>query len=178
MLGRLYPTILEIDGLLADVPHDGYAEAAAALLQDPAAVVTLGGARSGESATSLIARARAHWREAGFGLWFLRDMRDGGFAGWGGLRRRELAGGRVVEFAYALAPRLRCKGNAVRLGQAALRLGFDSLGLREIVAVTTAENQHALGVTERLGFEYAETVDRPGGRDLIYRRTAAAHAAA
>ncbi|MFJ5487788.1 N-acetyltransferase, partial [Hansschlegelia beijingensis] len=69
MLGRLYPTILEIDGLLADVPHDGYADAVAALLGDPASVVTLGGARSGEGATSLIARARAHWREAGFGLW-------------------------------------------------------------------------------------------------------------
>jgi len=178
MLSRLYPTILEIDGLLADVPHDGYAEAIAAAAADPAIVATLGGIRSGEGAAGFIARARAHWRETGFGLWFLRDMRDGGFAGWGGLRRCDLAGDRAVEFAYALAPRLRCKGNALRLGQTALQLGFESLALREIVAVTTAENQHALGVTARLGFEYARTLDRPSGPRLVYRRTAAAHTAA
>ncbi|HVI28331.1 GNAT family N-acetyltransferase [Hansschlegelia sp.] len=178
MLSRLYPTILDIDGLLADVPHDGYADAVAATFADPAMVATLGGARLGEGAAGFIARARAHWREAGFGLWFLRDMRDGGFAGWGGLRRCELAGDRGVEFAYALSPRLRCKGNAVRLGQAALQLGFERLALREIVAVTTAENQHALGVTERLGFEYVRSLDRPSGRHLVYSRTAAAHAAA
>lgn len=175
MLGRRYPTIIEIGGLLADVPHDGYGPALAAAFADPAVMMTLGGVRSPEAAAGFIARARAHWRDVGYGLWFLRDLEDGGFAGWVGLRRCEAAGERTVELAYALMPKLRCKGHATRVGAAALQLGFDNLGLAEIVAFTTPGNLHSLAVIERLGFADGGRFEHAGQPHLLYRRTAAAH---
>ena len=177
MLSMRYPTILEIEGLLADVPHDGYAPALAAAFADPQVMATLGGVRAAGAADAFVSRTRAHWREAGFGLWFLRDMRDGSFAGWAGLRRCEAAGERTVELAYALMPKLRCRGHATRVGAAALQLGFDNLGLSEIVAFTTPDNTHSLSVIDRLGFGYDRMFDHAGRPHALYRRTEAMHRA-
>lgn len=178
MLSQRYPTILEIEGVLADVPHDGYLEALGAAFADPAMMTTLGGVRSGDAAASFIVRSRAHWRDAGFGLWFLRDMRDGAFVGWAGLRRCEAAGERTVELAYALTPKMRCKGHATRIGKAALILGFEKLALPEIVAFTTESNTHSLGVIDRLAFAYDKPFEHAGLPHVLYRRTAAMHQAA
>lgn len=177
MLCARYPTIIEFEGLLADVPHDGYREALTVAFADPAVMNTLGGVRPPEAAASFIARSRAHWRDAGFGLWFLRDMRDGAFAGWAGLRRCEADGERTVELAYALTPRLRCKGHATRVGAAALQLGFDNLGLPDVVAFTTPSNTHSLAVIDRLGFAYEKPFDHAGLPHVLYRRTEAMHRA-
>ncbi|MGA0532100.1 GNAT family N-acetyltransferase [Hansschlegelia sp. KR7-227] len=176
MLSQRYPTIVEIDGVLADVPHDGYLPALEAAFADPAVMNTLGGVRGPEAARSFIARARAHWRDVGYGLWFLRDMRDGDFAGWAGLRRCEAAGERTVKLAYALMPKLRCKGHATRIGKAALTLGFENLGLPEIVAFTTPANVHSLAVIDRLAFAYDKPFEHAGSPHVLYRRTAAMHA--
>lgn len=175
MLERRFPTILEIGGLLADVPHDGYAEPLAAACAGGDAMLTLGGAPSGDAAAGFVQRARAHWRDAGFGVWFLRAMDDGAFAGWAGLRRRDVAGERTVELAYALAPNMRCKGHATRVGEAALALGFEKLGLPEIVAAAAETDTHGLPVLERLGFVYDRAIEQGGARSSLYRRTAAMH---
>lgn len=177
MLGQRFPTILEIGGVLADVPHDGYLAPLTNAFADPAVMTTLGGVRSGDAAASFISRSRAHWRDAGFGLWFLRRIDDGAFAGWAGIRRCEVAGERTVELAYALTPAMRCKGHATRIGQAALSLGFENLGLPEIVAFTTEANLHSIAVIERLAFGYDKPFDHAGLRHALYRRTAAMHRA-
>ena len=177
MLSSRYPTILEIGGLLADVAHDGYGEAVTGAFSDPAVMNTLGGVRPPEAAQSFILRTRAHWRDAGFGLWFLRDMRDGDFAGWAGLRRCEASGERTVELTYALMPKLRCKGHATRVGEAALQLAFDNLGLREVVAVTTPTDEHSIAVLERLGFDYDKPIEQAGRPHALHRRTEAMHRA-
>jgi len=177
MLSPRFPTIIEIGGLLADVAHDGYGEALTHAFADPAVMNTLGGVRPPEAAQKFIGRTRAHWRDAGFGLWFLRDMRDGAFAGWAGLRRCEADGERTVELAYALTPKLRCKGHATRVGQAALQLAFDNLGLPEVVAFTTPQNTHSLAVIDRLGFEHDRPFEHAGRPHVLYRRTEAMHRA-
>lgn len=177
MLSQRYPTILEIEGVLADVPHDGYLEPLAAAFADPAVMATLGGVRSSDAAAAFIARSRAHWRDAGFGIWFLRDLRDGAFAGWAGLRRCDVAGERTVELAYALTPRMRCKGHATRIGGGALALGFEKLGLPEIVAFTTESNAHSLAVIERLAFRFDRPFAHAGLPHVLYRRTAEMHRA-
>ncbi|MFC7053533.1 GNAT family N-acetyltransferase [Hansschlegelia quercus] len=174
MLNRRYPTLVDIGGLLADVPHDGYREALAASFDDPHMLTTLSDKAERGSADLFVARTRQHWRDEGFGLWFLRDMRDGSFAGWAGLRRRELSGGDAVEFAYALAPRLRCKGHAVRVGETVTELGFNNLGLEEIVALVPEGDAHAIPVVERLGFAHDGPTDGAGPRGIVYRRKAKA----
>lgn len=175
MLSQRYPTIIEIGGMLADVPHDGYVEPLSEAFADPEVMTTLGGVRSEDAAEGFIRAARAHWRDAGFGLWFLRSMEDGSFGGWAGIRRCEADGERTVELAYALMPRMRCKGHATRIGDVAMRLGFDNLGLSEIVAFTTATNTHSLAVMERLDFAYDKDFEHAGLPHVLYRRTAADH---
>lgn len=177
MLERRFPTILDIGGLLADVPHDGYHDALGAAFADREAMLTLGGAPAGDAAAGFIQRARAHWRDAGFGVWFLRAMDDGGFAGWAGLRRREVAGERTVELAYALAPSMRCKGHAARIGETALALAFEKLALPEVVAVAAESDVHGLPVLERLGFVHDRAVEEGGVRGRLFRRTAGMHRA-
>lgn len=177
MLCPRYPTIFEFDGVLADVPHDGYAPALADAFADPAMMVTLGGVRSPEAAEGFIRSTRAHWRDAGYGLWFLRDIETGDFAGWAGLRRCEADGERTVELAYALTPRLRCKGHATRIGAAAVQLGFENLALPAIVAFTTETNLHSLAVMERLSFAFDRTFERAGRPHVLYRLTPETRAA-
>lgn len=171
MLSRLYPSIVEIGGVLGDVPHDGYADPLERVATT-AGAVTLGAGPS-EPSDGFIRRSRAHWRDAGFGVWFLRSMTDGAFAGWAGLRRRDADGEPAVEFAYALSPAMRCKGHATRIGEEALRLGFDNLGLAEVVATTTAGDQHSLAVLERLGFTYDRTFEQGGRLCALHRKSAA-----
>lgn len=178
MLSSRYPTLLDVEGLLADTPHDGYAPAVAAAFADPAVMVTLGGVRPPEAAARFIATSRGHWRDEGFGLWFLRDMRDGSFGGWAGLRRCEVEGEPAVELAYALTPKLRCKGHATRLGSLALSLAFENLGLSDVVAFTTPENTHSLAVIDRLAFAHERPILHAGLPHVLYRRTAAMHRAA
>jgi RimJ/RimL family protein N-acetyltransferase len=178
MLSQRYPTLIEIDGVLADVPHDGYLPALIQAFADVTVMATLGGVRSPEAAHAYVARSRAHWRDAGFGLWFLRDMATGDFAGWAGIRRCEAAGEKTVELAYTLMPAMRGAGHATRIGAAALQLGFEGLGLSEIVAFTTPTNLRSRAVMERLGFVHDKPFEHLGLPHVLYRKAAAQHAAA
>ena len=103
MLSLLFPTMVEIGGLFGDVPHEGHLAGVEAVFADERVMRTLGGVRPPAAAKAFIGRERAHWREHHYGMWFFRDLETGRFAGWGGIRRAEVAGEDAVELAYALA---------------------------------------------------------------------------
>lgn len=130
-----------------------------------------------------IARARAHWREQGFGQWVVEIPGEAGFGGVVGLStvayRAHFTP--AVEVAWRLARRYWGCGYATEAARAALDYGFLTLGLTEIVAVTVPANRRSRRVMERIGmsrvaqddFDHPNVPDGPLKRHVLYRLRAA-----
>jgi RimJ/RimL family protein N-acetyltransferase len=173
MLSLLFPTLVEINGLFGDVPHEGHLAGVEKAFADPEMMKMLGGARPAQAAKAFIGRERKHWREHSFGIWFFRDMESGTFAGWGGIRRTELDGEEVVELLYSLTPQHWGRGSATEIGKLATQLGFENLGLTEIVGFVLPENTRSEGVMMRCGFSFDKGIERSGLQHGLYRLTRA-----
>lgn len=173
MLSLLFPTLVEIDDLFGDVPHEGHLAGVERVFSDPEMMKTLGGPRPPKAAKAFIGRERSHWREHSFGIWCFRDMGSGEFAGWGGIRRAELDGEDVVELVYSLRPENWGRGLATKIGKLATQLGFENLGLTEIVGFVLPENTRSQGVMMRCGFSFDKGIERAGLAHGLYRLKAA-----
>ena len=171
MLSLLFPTMVEIGGLFGDVPHEGHLAGVEAVFGDERVMRTLGGVRPPAAAKAFIGRERAHWREHHYGMWFFRDLETGRFAGWGGIRRAEVDGEDEVELAYALAPDYWGRGSATEIGKLATQLGFENLGLTDIVGFTLTDNERSEAVLVRCGFTFDRPIERAGLPHVMYRLT-------
>lgn len=169
MLSLLFPTMVEVNGLFGDVPHEGHLAGVEKVFSDPEMMKTLGGPRPPRAAKAFIGSQRLHWREHSFGIWFFRDLETGTFAGWGGIRRTELDGEDVVELLYSLTPEHWGRGCATEIGKLATQLGFENLGLTEIVGFVLPENTRSEGVMMRCGFSYEKNIERAGVPHGLYR---------
>ena len=136
--------------MAADIP------AYAAIRAKPQVVrYLMGGAETAKQADE-IAQARVTWFAAlweepgGFGPWAVIEKASGGLIGHGGLRRWE-ALGNAPELLYMLDDTAWGKGYASEIAAAALRFGFETLGLPEIVAAAAPENIASIRVMEKAG---------------------------
>jgi RimJ/RimL family protein N-acetyltransferase len=141
--------------------------------QDARVMATLGGVRSEESTREWLEGDLAHWERHGFGIWVARLRSDGSLAGRGGLRHVRIGGRDEVELAYAIGAELWGRGLASELAETALTLGFERLGLPELVCFALPTNQASLRVMQKAGFAFEREVvywDRP---HRLHRLTAA-----
>ena len=90
--------------------------------------------------------------------------------------------GPCVEIGWRLAPQFWGLGLASEAARMALRAGFESLGLEEIVAITTLRNTRSRAVMQRLGMQKSPAdefdhpafpPDHPERRCCVYRLTRA-----
>lgn len=88
----------------------------------------------------------------GFALWAVQRRDDGTPLGMCGLLRR--AGLDDVDLGYAFLPAARGKGFAREAAAAVLAHGFDALGLRRIVAITSPDNDASARVLEAIGMRF------------------------
>jgi len=143
------------------------------LLQDPQVGRTLGGIRTDAEVREILDKNLDHWRRHGFGVWVFRERREdstvGPFVGRAGLRRVMVEGPEEVELAYAVMPAYWGQGLATEMGEACLRVGFEDLGLEEIVAFTLPTNQASRRVMEKLGFRYEREFVHAGLGHVLYR---------
>jgi RimJ/RimL family protein N-acetyltransferase len=110
---------------------------------------------------ALMQRIGAHFERHGFGLWAV-ELRDSGeFAGFIGLSvpRFEAHFTPCVEIGWRLAARHWNQGLATEGASAVLNFGIESLGLREIVSFTAAENAASRRVMEKIGMRRDEADD-------------------
>lgn len=122
--------------------------------------------------------------ERGWGFWAMDYLAEGAtapqFAGFTGLHipDPELPFGPCVEVGWRLAQRFWGLGLATEAARLSLRAGFESLGLQEIVAMTTLRNTRSRAVMQRLGMQespadefdhWAYPADSPERRCCIYR---------
>ncbi|HEV2973344.1 MAG TPA: GNAT family N-acetyltransferase [Pirellulales bacterium] len=137
----------------------------AALNADPRVMEHFPAILSREESDAVVARIEDHFARHGFGLWAVEVTDVAPFAGFIGLSvpRFEARFTPSIEIGWRLAADFWGRGLAVEGAQAALRVGFDMLGLDEIVSFTVPENLRSRRVMEKLGMTHdpADDFDHP-----------------
>lgn len=93
-----------------------------------------------------------HWQERGCGHWAVVTLGEGSLVGWTGLEY--LPELEQVELAYLLSRDAQGKGLATDAAQAALKFGFDTCHLPEIIALVHPENTASIRVLEKCGLVF------------------------
>jgi RimJ/RimL family protein N-acetyltransferase len=144
-----------------DTDREPFAE----LNADPRVAEFLGEPMRRAASDALIDRIVAHWASDGHGLWAVERVADGAFLGFAGLAAPsfEAAFTPCVEVGWRFAAASWGHGYATEAARAALRFGFEDLGLGEIVSFTTVANVRSRAVMERLGMtrDRADDFDHP-----------------
>jgi ribosomal-protein-alanine N-acetyltransferase len=143
------------------------------LLQDPRVAATLGGPRPEARVRQDLEASQAHWARYGFGIWMFRDPADGPLIGRCGLRHVEVEGQQEVELLYALRFESWGRGLATEMAAACLEVGFERLGLEDVVAFTLTTNRASRRVMEKVGMRYERDILHAGLPHVLFRLTAA-----
>lgn len=128
-------------------------------------------------------RIEAHILEHGWGLWAVEVPGVTSFAGYIGLASVTFQAHFTpcTEVSWKLAARFWGRGYATEGAKSALRFGFQSLGLPEIVSFTVPANLRSMAVMKRIGMTRNPSEDfehprLPEGHPLrlhvLYRKTA------
>lgn len=143
---------------------DADREPYAALNADPAVMRFFPALQSREGSDRDIERWSGELDDRGWSNWAVEIRASGHFIGFIGLTipRRALSFMPCVELGYRLAREHWGKGYATEGAKAALGVGFDRLGLEEIVSFTARINLPSRAVMERVGMTNAnEDFDYP-----------------
>jgi ribosomal-protein-alanine N-acetyltransferase len=94
-------------------------------------------------------------------LWALERVEDGAFLGFTGLSRPSFEAHftPAVEVGWRLARHAWGHGFATEAARAALRFGFETVGLEEIVSFTVPANVRSRAVMERIGMHHDPSDD-------------------
>jgi 3-dehydroquinate dehydratase / shikimate dehydrogenase len=127
----------------------------AALNADPRVMEWFPGTLSRERSDEMADAIAARLLEAGWGLWAVEVPGVADFIGFVGLNRADdVLGWEAVEVGWRLAAEQWGRGYAPEAARAALAFGFDTLGLDEIVSLTSVGNVKSRRVMEKLGMTY------------------------
>lgn len=125
----------------------------AAINADPLAMQHFPAPLPRPDSDSLADRIEAHFARYGFGPWALEIPGVSEFAGCVGLLNVSFQAHftPAVEIAWRMAPALWGKGYATEAAACAIRYGFRTLALQEIVSFAVPANLRSIAVMQRLG---------------------------
>jgi RimJ/RimL family protein N-acetyltransferase len=144
--------------------RDGDLAPFAALNADPEVMAHFPGTLSPARSDAMVERMDAHLAEHGWGLWAVEVPGVTPFAGFVGLAEADRVLGRpAVEIGWRLARDAWGHGYATEGAREVLRIGFDDIGLEEIVSFTVPANVRSRAVMERIGMTHdpADDFDDP-----------------
>lgn len=157
-------TELRTDRLLLRRWQDSDLAPWAAMNADPEVRQHLGGLLTREQSDASVARFQDDFDRRGYGWWAVQLRATGEFIGFAGLDQVDdgmpFTG---VEIGWRLARPAWGQGYATEAASAGLAFGFETLGLPEILAVTTATNVRSQAVMRRIGMtrDPADDFDDP-----------------
>jgi RimJ/RimL family protein N-acetyltransferase len=157
-------TELRTDRLILRRWQDSDLEPWAAMNADPEVREHLGDLLTREQSDASVARFQVEFDQRGYGWWAVEVQATGEFIGFAGLDRVDdgmpFTG---VEIGWRLARSAWGQGYATEAALAVLAFGFETLGLPEILAVTTATNFRSMAVMHRIGMtrDPADDFDDP-----------------
>lgn len=132
--------------------RDSDLEPWAAMNADPEVREHLGDLLTREQSDASVARFQAEFDQRGYGWWAVEVRATGEFIGFAGLdpvdEGMPFTG---VEIGWRLARTAWGRGYATEAALAVVSYGFDTLGLSEILAVTTSTNIRSQAVMHRIG---------------------------
>ena len=124
-------------------------------------------------------RIRSLIAERGWGLWAVEEIGGAPFIGFVGLHvpSAELPFAPCVEIGWRLAPQFWGKGYATEAAFGALKIGFEQIGLDEIISFTAQRNHRSEAVMRRLGMQRQPGTfrlpnlpsDHPLSKHVLYR---------
>lgn len=123
---------------------------------------------SRDQSDASVAQYQADFDRRGYGWWAVEVRGTGEFIGFAGLDPVDdgmpFTG---VEIGWRLARSAWGQGYATEAARAVLAYGFDTLGLPEILAVTTSTNHRSQAVMRRIGMirDPADDFDDPSAPD-------------
>lgn len=135
---------------------------------DPEVREHLGDLLSRDRSDASVAQYQADFDRRGYGWWAVEVRGTGEFIGFAGLDPVDdgmpFTG---VEIGWRLARSAWGQGYATEAARAVLAYGFDTLGLPEILAVTTSTNHRSQAVMRRIGMirDPADDFDDPSAPD-------------
>jgi len=171
---------LETERLILRPWREADREPFARLNADPAAMEFFPARLSRAESDQGVDRIEKHFRDHGFGLFAVEVRLDGAFIGFIGLNVPRFVAHFTpcVEIGWRLAAQYWGQGLATEGARAALRYGFETAALDEIVAFTVPENLRSRRVMEKLGMTHDSVDDfdhpnlpesHPMCRHVLYR---------
>jgi RimJ/RimL family protein N-acetyltransferase len=158
-------TSLETDRLLLRQWKPADREPFAKLNADPKVMEFFPNMLSREASDAFIDRIQALIEKQGWDLWAVEIKNTQQFIGYVGLHvpNYELPFNPCVEVGWRLAYEFWGKGYAPEAASVALKFGFESLNLAEVVSFTTLSNVRSQRVMEKIGMQRSpETFRHPG----------------
>ena len=140
--------------------------------EDEQFMALLGGVRDTAGTVAYLEMNVKHWADHGFGMWMLRDASSSAAIGRAILRHLDVDGVDEVEVGYGFMPEYWGRGLASEIVQACVRIGFDRLGLRSMVAITTPPNLASQRVMTKAGLVYERDIVHSGIPHLLFRTRA------
>ena len=152
----------------------------AALNADPVVMEHFPLTLTRQQSDALANHIEAHFMHHGFGLWAVEIPAVTPFAGYVGLSVPAFQAHFTpcVEIGWRLAKLYWGMGYATEGARAVLNIGFDQLGLNEIVSFTVPANVRSRRVMEKIGMTYSPVDDfdhpalveeHPRRRHVLYR---------
>jgi RimJ/RimL family protein N-acetyltransferase len=160
---------LETERLVGERLREEHFAYQRAMDSDPDVMATLGGVRSENESWEQLRSGLEHWERYGFGPWVFHARETGEALGGAALRHVEIEGRDEVEVGYGLVPDFWGQGLAAELARESVRVGFEVLGLPDLVSFTLPTNSRSRRVMEKAGFRYERDVEHAGLPHVLYR---------
>lgn len=123
--------------------------------QDPKVIEYLLGPLSQEKVETFITRANTQQKERGFTLWAVELKESQHLIGFIGLNYTDWESKftPAVEIGWRLGSQYWNKGYATEGAKAALKYGFEKMGLNEIISFTVPENVRSIQIMKKIGLK-------------------------
>jgi RimJ/RimL family protein N-acetyltransferase len=159
------PVELRTDRLLLRDWRDDDLDPFADLNADPVVMEYFRAPLTREESDAFADRIRTHLHEDGWGLWAVEVLGGAPFIGFVGLARQTYGPDLIPAFevGWRLSRASWGHGYAPEAARAAIGFAFDTLGLDELVSITTTGNAKSRRVMEKVGMTYdpADDFDNP-----------------
>ena len=121
-----------------------------------------------EATQEWLDRQIARYRDRGFGLWIVEDLRTGEFLGTAGPAPMLVEGVDHVEIGWHTRPGRKGQGIAPEAGAAARDWAFANLDVDHLISLVRPENTASGRVAEKIGMHVDREVDHKGLQHFVY----------
>lgn len=159
--------ILETERLTLSEVTENDAEFMLDLLNQPSFIKYIGdrNVRTIDEAQNFIeTRYNKSYKDNGYGLYLVKLKDEDTKIGVCGFVKRDNF--QYADVGFAFLPQFEKKGYAFESALAIMKYGQEVLEFREVLAITTQDNESSGKLLAKLGFKFEEIIEMPNGEEL------------